>query len=173
MKAIRAIPWVFGWTQTRLMLPGWLGVGAALSTVADREGGLELLRRMARTWPLFNDFLANTEMVCAKAEMPIARLYVSALSGDAELLAELEAEYRRTVEVLLDIRQAPRLLAKQSWLRAAIRQRNPYVDALSVLQVSLLARKRRLGDEDPERELRDRALAATINGVAQGMRNTG
>lgn len=173
MKAIRAIPWVFGWTQNRLMLPGWLGLGAALETVARRPGGLELLRRMARTWPFFDDLISNTEMVCAKADLAVARLYVETLGADRELFEELEQEFHRTVDLLLQIRGEPCLLATQPWLRAAIRQRNPYVDALSVLQVGLLGRKRRLGDEDPEKRVRDRALAASISGVAQGMRNTG
>src|SRR5439155_981299 len=82
---IRAIPWVFGWTQTRLMLPGWLGVGTALEAVAAEPGGLGVLRRMATAWPFFDDLLGKLEMVCAKADMAIARMYVRELGGDLAL----------------------------------------------------------------------------------------
>src|SRR5207247_9341765 len=82
MAGIRAIPWVFGWTQTRLMLPGWLGVGTALDAVAAEPGGLDVLRRMAQAWPFFDDLLGKVEVVCAKADLAIARLYVRELGGD-------------------------------------------------------------------------------------------
>ena len=165
MAGIRAIPWVFGWTQIRLMLPGWLGVGTALSSEID-AGNLELLQDMARRWPFFDDFLAKVEMVCAKAELEVAQLYVDTLEGDRSLFDELAAEYRRTVEAILAIRQASTLLAENPVLQRSIALRNPYVDVLSLLQVSLLRRSR--DGEDV-----GRALATTLNGVAQGLRNTG
>src|SRR2546427_9814030 len=98
MEGIRAIPWVFGWTQTRLMLPGWLGVGPALEAVAREPGGLAVLRRMAHAWPFFDDLLAKVEMVCAKADMAIARMYVRELGGDLALFDHLEDEFRRSEE---------------------------------------------------------------------------
>src|SRR5213082_4297402 len=106
MEGIRAIPWVFGWTQTRLMLPGWLGVGTALEAVGSEPGGLAVLRRMAHAWPFFDDLLAKVEMVCAKADLAIARMYVSELGADADLALfdQLEDEFRRTVSALLRIR---------------------------------------------------------------------
>ncbi|MCB9672021.1 MAG: phosphoenolpyruvate carboxylase [Alphaproteobacteria bacterium] len=165
MAGIRAIPWVFGWTQIRLMLPGWLGVGTALDQ-AIADGHLDELRAMARGWPFFDDLLAKVEMVCAKADPEIAALYVDGLGGDRALFAELEAELDRTIRAVLSIRDRTRLLQDNPVLRGSIELRNPYVDALSALQVSLLRRKRAGG-------VVDEALGTTLNGVAQGLRNTG
>jgi phosphoenolpyruvate carboxylase len=173
MKGIRAIPWNFGWTQIRLMLPGWLGAGTALCRITEKPGGLELLCEMARSWPFFDDLLSKIAMVCAKAELDVARLYIDHLTPSAPSSAELEAEYRRTVTSVLAIRQQSDLLADHRFLRSALDVRNPYVDPLSLLQVSLLRKKRALVEDDPERALLDRALGTTLNGIAQGMRNTG
>jgi phosphoenolpyruvate carboxylase len=168
MKGIRAIPWVFGWTQIRLMLPGWLGVGAALEAELDTEGGLARLRKMARQWPFFDDLLAKVEMVAGKADIEVARLYAERLGADLDLFRHLEAELQRTVSAIERIRERP-ILADQPALRTAIQLRNPYVDPLSLLQVSLLE-KQRGGTDDPRV---DAALGTTLNGVAQGLRNTG
>src|SRR5690606_6194216 len=173
MKGIRAIPWNFGWTQIRLMLPAWLGAGTALTRIADQPGGLDRLRQMATTWPFFDDLLDKIEMVCAKADLDITRLYISKLAADSKVFEELEAEYLRTVHILQQIRQRERLLDDHRFLRTALDVRNPYVDTLSLLQVSLLRRKRTMAEDDPQRALLDRALGTTLNGVAQGMRNTG
>jgi phosphoenolpyruvate carboxylase len=152
------------------MLPGWLGAGTALAEMASRPEGLALLQAMTATWPFFDDLLARIEMVCAKADMEIARLYVDRLGGDARLFAELEAEFDRTVETIRRIRDAE-MLATEPVLRSAIALRNPYVDVLSLLQVSLLARKRAAGEQVPEPV--SAALATTLSGIAQGLRNTG
>ncbi len=173
MSGIRAIPWIFGWTQIRLMLPSWLGVGTALETVTSREGGLDHLRAMARDWPFFDDLIGKIEMVCAKADLPIARLYVEQLGGDTALLAELEAEYHRVVRAVLAIRGTDALLADNPTLQEAIRLRNPYVDPLSLMQISLLHRKRALAENDAGLEAIHLALGTITNGIAQGMRNTG
>lgn len=173
MSGIRAIPWVFGWTQIRFMLPGWLGVGSALESFAREPGGLALLRRMASAWPFFDDLCGKIEMVCAKVDAELARAYVAGLGGDLALHAELEAELRRTVESLLAIRQTTRLLEDQPVLRTAIAQRNPYVDPLTLLQITLLRRSRALAADDPARATIAQVLGTTLNGVAQGMRNTG
>ncbi len=170
MAGIRAIPWVFGWTQIRLMLPGWLGVGTALATVGARPGGRALLTRMAESWPFFDDLLAKVEMVCAKADMAVARRYIETLGGDLALFEEIEAEYQRTVDELLAIRGQARLLEGQSVLRTTIDLRNPYVDPLSLLQISLLNRK---ASATYQAEALEVALGTTLNGVAQGLRNTG
>jgi phosphoenolpyruvate carboxylase len=169
MAGIRAIPWTFGWTQMRLTLSSWLGVGTALATVAAEPGGLDVLREMAQRWPFFDDLLGKIEMVCAKSDLEVARLYVERLGGDAVLFDELAAEFDRTVQTVLAIRQAPWLLGDNPVLQASIVLRNPYVDPLSLLQVHLLATKR-AGIPD---DALDRALASTLNGVAQGLRNTG
>jgi phosphoenolpyruvate carboxylase len=165
MAGIRAIPWVFGWTQIRLMLPGWLGVGTALSKAID-DGELATLQAMAKGWPFFDDLLGKVQMVCAKADLTIARAYVTTLGGDEALFDELAAELQRTIDAVLRIRGTDTLLADNPMLRTSIDLRNPYVDALSVLQISLL-RRHRDGDDVGT------ALASTLNGIAQGLRNTG
>jgi phosphoenolpyruvate carboxylase len=174
MSTLRAIPWVFGWTQMRLNLPSWLGVGTALSTVCAEPGGIDLLRRMTRSWGFFDDLLSKIEMVCAKVDLDVARLYVTRLRAqDSDLFDELEAEYRRTVDAIREIRQSPYLLSLQPSLQTALVHRDPYLDPLSLIQVSLLSRKRRMPDDDPQREFLDRAIGTTLNGIAQGLRNTG
>ncbi|MFP5212688.1 MAG: phosphoenolpyruvate carboxylase, partial [Acidobacteriota bacterium] len=174
MAGIRAIPWIFGWTQIRLNAPSWLGVGTALSTVAEEAGGLGVLRRMARVWCFFDDLLAKLEMICAKTDLRIAETYVNQLSpSDRPLLETLRAEFHRTVETILKIRETSYLLMDQPDLQTAILYRDSYLDPLSLLQISLLRRKRRTDESDPERPLLDLALGTTLNGVAQGLRNTG
>ena len=173
MEGIRAIPWVFGWTQTRLMLPGWLGVGPALEAVASEAGGLAVLRRMAHAWPFFDDLLAKVEMVCAKADMAIARMYVRELGGDLTLFDHLEDEFRRTIAALLRVRESDYLMRDNPMLQTAIGLRNPYVDPLSLLQVTLLRRKRDGTPGDPAAAAVSAGLASTVNGIAQGLRNTG
>ena len=170
MKGIRAIPWVFGWTQIRLMLPAWLGTGTALQQVLAEPDGLATLQRMAEVWPFFDDLLGKLEMVCAKADLEIARLYVERLDGDIALFNELEAEFKRTVSAVQQIRGTAHLLDDNTMLQASIGLRNPYVDPLSLLQISLLSRRRNQKGTD---ELLDTALGTTLNGVAQGLRNTG
>jgi len=175
MAGIRAIPWVFGWTQTRLMLPGWLGVGTALEAVGREPGGLAVLRRMAHAWPFFDDLLAKVEMVCAKADLAIARMYVRELGGggDLALFDHLEDEFRRTIAALLSIRESEYLMRDNPMLQTAIGLRNPYVDPLSLLQVTLLQRKRDAVTSGPATEPVSAGLASTVNGIAQGLRNTG
>jgi len=173
MAGIRAIPWVFGWTQIRLLLVGWLGVGRALSSEAAEPGGLETLQAMARGWPFFDDLLGKVEMACAKVDLDVARLYFRHLGGEMALAAELEREFRSTVDAILAIRGAGTLLEDNPTLRGTIANRNPYVDPLSLLQIALLKRKRAAAEDDPQRPLLVQALATTLNGVAQGMRNTG
>ena len=177
IEEIRAIPWVFGWTQTRLMLPGWLGVGTALEAVAAEPGGLGVLRRMATAWPFFDDLLGKLEMVCAKADMAIARMYVRELGGDLALFDRLEEEFRRTVAALLRIRESDYLMRDNPMLQTAIGLRNPYVDPLSLLQVALLQRSHAVppdaSADDPAAAAVTAGLASTLNGIAQGLRNTG
>ncbi|MFL5581307.1 MAG: phosphoenolpyruvate carboxylase [Gemmatimonadaceae bacterium] len=172
IEGIRAIPWVFGWTQIRLVVPGWLGAGTALGELAETPEGLGLLRRMAQAWPFFDDLLAKIEMVCAKTDLAIARAYVESLGADAELLERLEEEYGRAVWAVLRVRGHEHLLDDVPVLQAAIALRNPYVDPLSLLQIALLRRKRR-GVPEGEKAQVDEALSTTLSGIAQGLRNTG
>ncbi len=172
IEGIRAIPWGFGWTQIRLMLTGWLGAGTALADAVSTPDGLAAMRRMARVWPFFDDLLGKIEMVCAKTDLEIARLYVEQLGGDLTLLAQLEEEFQRTVDAVLRIREREHLASDVPVLQSAIGLRNPYVDPLSLLQVALLKRKR--ATTSPEEEARiEEVLATTLSGIAQGLRNTG
>jgi phosphoenolpyruvate carboxylase len=165
---------VFGWTLKRLMLPGWLGVGTALSEAAADPATFDVLVRMAKTWPFFDDLLAKIEMVCAKADMEITRAYVARLGGSGELLNNLIAEFERTVSTIMKIRGSEHLLDDTVVVQAAIALRNPYVDALSLLQITQLAHKRQLSeDAEEERAKVEAVLATTVSGIAQGLRNTG
>jgi len=169
---LRAIPWVFGWTQSRLLVPAWFGVGHALTAYLERPGALELLRGMAREFPLFIDLLRNVEMALGKADLGTARLY-SSLVKDAALrervYAMLEAEFHASVRAVLAVTDQAELLEENKVLARSIRLRNPYVDPMHLIQVDMLKRKR--AGEDTA--MVNRAIAATISGIAAGLRNTG
>ncbi len=170
---LRAIPWVFGWMQSRLVLPAWFGVGHACEHFMARgESERELLREMMREFPFFRDMMRNVEIGMAKADLDIAARYAE-LVEDAALrtrfFAMLREEFERTRRVLLDITGQSELLEQNPVLAHSIRLRNPYVDPMSLIQVSLLRRKR--GGEDTDEM--NYALSATINGIAAGLRNTG
>lgn len=170
IQDLRAIPWVFSWTQCRAMVPGWYGVGAGLEqAVADH--GLDAVRRVLAASPSFATLVADVEMVLAKSDLDIAERYAQ-LAGDvgARAIATLRREWERTVDVVLTLREADELLAHDPTLLRSIRLRNPYVDPLSVLQVDLLARWRAAERDDAALE---RALAQTVRGIARGLRNTG
>ena len=173
INGIRAIPWAFGWTQIRLMITGWMGVGTALGEACASPEGLAELQDMARRWPFFDDFLSKVEMVCAKTDLPVARMYVDALGGSVPLFESLEAEFRRTVASVLAIRGGAALVSDMPVLQSSIVLRNPYVDVLSLLQVALMRRKRGAMERgDPHGDV-DSALSTTVSGIAQGLRNTG
>ncbi|MEP6550482.1 MAG: phosphoenolpyruvate carboxylase, partial [Gemmatimonadales bacterium] len=174
IEGIRAIPWGFGWTQIRLMLTGWLGVGTALGEEVSTRAGLRRLQRMVGAWPFVDDLLAKAEMVCAKTDVEIARAYVRHLGGDLKLLDALIDEYQRAVEAVVLVRGHQQLLDDTPVLQSAIALRNPYVDPLSLLQISLLRRKATgVATNEKGKEAIDDALATTLNGIAQGLRNTG
>jgi phosphoenolpyruvate carboxylase len=170
--SLRAIPWVFGWTQSRLLVPAWFGVGHALEEYAKHEGGMSLLQAMMAEFPLFIDLIRNVEMALAKADLGIASLYAS-LVPQAELrervFLKLQAEFERTLRAVLAVTGQRELLEKNQVLARSIRLRNPYVDPMSLIQVELLRRKRG-GEDTPEV---NRAIAGTINGISAGLRNTG
>jgi phosphoenolpyruvate carboxylase len=172
MADLRAIPWVFGWMQSRHVVPAYFGVGHALEQfVASRPDGLALLREMMN-FPLFLDIIRNVEMALAKADFGIARLYAS-LVADAALrdrvFTTLETEFSRTRRMVLAVTEQTQLLERNPVLANSIRLRNPYVDPMSLLQLELLRRKR---SGESSEEL-DRAITATINGISAGLRNTG
>jgi phosphoenolpyruvate carboxylase len=161
---LRAIPWVFAWGQSRVNLTGWYGLGTGLSAVMSRRGGLGRLRTMAREWPFFAALLENAELSLAKADPAIADLYL-ARGERPDLAAAIRDELERTTELVLRVSGHTDLLDGKPDLQRAIEYRNPYVDALSFLQVRFLA-----GSDDPRTE---RLIQATISGVAAGLQNTG
>ncbi len=194
IEDLRAIPWVFGWMQSRHLVPAWFGVGHALhSFVAGKEPGapntaagswdptnltptqqakLSHLQQIFTSFPLFIDILRNVEMALAKADFGIAKLYAALVKDETlrtRVYAMLEAEFDLTRSMILAITGQSTLLERNPVLERSIRLRNPYVDPMSLLQVELLRRKR-AGEDSPEL---NRAITATINGIAAGLRNTG
>jgi phosphoenolpyruvate carboxylase len=172
---LRAIPWVFAWSQTRVNLPGWFGLGsglAALSISGETDpDGTDVLRRAYREWPLFGVLLDNAAMSLAKTDRPIAARYL-ALGGRDDLTGLVLAEYDLTKRLVLAVTGHDRLLADRPVLSRAVALRDPYVDALSYLQLRALAALRGTVQAD-DRERLERLLLLTVNGVAAGLQNTG
>ncbi len=168
---LRAIPWVFGWTQSRQNVPGWFGVGSGLEATS-RDGHGDELAEMFRSWPFFRTFLSNTEMVLAKTDLRLARLYVEHLvpAEDAPVFELIEDEYRRTCVQLQAVMRTGGLLEQHPILRRTLAVRNTYLEPLHHLQVELLRRWRAGDGSDPAVQ---RALLLTVNGIATGLRNTG
>lgn len=173
LEDLRAIPWVFGWMQSRHAVPAWFGIGYALENFVNRGAGHEqLARQIAREFPVFAAMIANVEIGMAKADLGIARVY-SGLVKDAELrkrvFSMLEEEFLRSRRMILHITGQRELLARNRVLARSIRLRNPYVDPMSLIQVELMRRKQQ-GEHSAELEY---SLGATINGIAAGLHNTG
>jgi len=175
VESLRAIPWVFAWTQTRLNLPTWLGVGEAIKEVAKTD--IKLLREMYDHWPWFQTLIDLLEMILVKSEVKIAENYDKQLVTEPESIAlgkELRARFRTTVEAVLMVSQHKHLQATNTILLSSLVVRNPYIDPLNVIQAELLKRLR-AGDSlsDEDQELLMNSLLITINGIANGMRNSG
>ena len=173
LEDLRAIPWVFGWMQSRHAVPAWFGVGRALEAFREVAAGNEkLLQDMAAGFPLFTTMVRNVELAMAKADLSIARLY-SELVRDAGLRGRvfgmLAEEFARTARELLRVKRQKVLLERNAVLSRSIKLRNPYVDPMSLIQVELLRRKR-AGEESEELNY---CLGATMNGIAAGLHNTG
>jgi phosphoenolpyruvate carboxylase len=178
MADLRAIPWVFGWMQSRQLVPAYFGVGHALNLfVQENPDGLAQLQTMARDFPLFLDIIRNVEMALAKADFGIARLYASLVEDEAlrnRVFATLEAEFNLTHRMILEITRQKSLLETNPVLNRSIRLRNPYVDPMSLIQVELIRRKRAaIANGKPDSPELNRAISATINGISAGLRNTG
>ncbi|HEY6014874.1 MAG TPA: phosphoenolpyruvate carboxylase, partial [Candidatus Limnocylindrales bacterium] len=177
IDALRAIPWTFAWSQARINLPGWYGLGTALEAYREAHGepGLETIARLARDWPFLSSLIDNAEMSLAKADMGVARLYASLATGtgDDRRWDAIESEYRRTVAIVTRLTGHARLLDGSPVLQRSVTLRNPYVDSLSELQVRLLERLRGLAPDDPERERVLLLVQLTVNGVAAGLQSTG
>src|SRR6266536_3344206 len=172
LEDLRAIPWVFAWSQNRCGLPGWYGLGSGLQVLAGEPGGVARLREMYQEWPFFTSLIDNAEMSLAKADTLIAGLYLD-LGGRPELTGAIREEFRRARALVLEVTASDRLLARRTILRNAVDLRNPYVDALSLIQVRYLE-ELRAGGAGPERAARIADLVLlTVNGVAAGLQNTG
>ena len=176
IRQLRAIPWVFSWTQSRHLLSAWYGVGHALKQFTDREpDGLEQLRKMYRRWPFFGMLLDNAEVSLAKADLGIARQYaalVESVEVRKKIFGLIEAEHARALAMVLAVNEHEHLLANQPTLAQSIRLRNPYIDPLNYLQIRFLSVWRK-ADETHRTEHLRRLLALTVKGVASGMKSTG
>jgi phosphoenolpyruvate carboxylase len=167
IEDLRAIPWVFSWSQARVMLPGWYGFGTAAHAV-----GAENLKPLFKNSAFFRTMLANMEMVLAKSSLPIARRYAGLVEDQAlagQVMARIEAEWQLTRDAVLAISGQDELLAHNPRLKDSIQSRLPYVDALNHLQIDLL-RRRRAGDASADTHA---GIHMSINGVAAGLRNSG
>jgi phosphoenolpyruvate carboxylase len=173
LEDLRAIPWVFGWMQSRHAVPAWYGVGKGLESFAGKGRGHErLLREMLRSFALFSDLVRNVELGMAKADLPIARVYSGLVKNTAlrtRVFTMLEEEFLRSRHMILRISGQRELLARNRVLARSIHLRNPYVDPMSLIQVELLRRKQQ-GSGSANLEY---PLGATINGIAAGLHNTG
>ena len=172
---LRAIPWVFAWTQSRQLIPAWYGIGYALEKfIADHApNGLSLLRRMYRGWPFFGILINNAEASLAKTDLYIASRYAALVrprSLAASIYGRIQEEYERSVRTVLEVSGSTKLLERQPVLAESIRLRNPYVDPLNFLQTRFLEKWRRAPDQQPEIL---HLLQITVGGIAFGMKSTG
>ncbi|GAA2490174.1 phosphoenolpyruvate carboxylase [Winogradskya humida] len=187
LGGLRAIPWVFGWTQTRQIVPGWFGVGTGLTAVRE-AGQSDVLKEMYANWQFFRTFISNVEMMLAKTDLSIARRYVETLVPEAlrPIFTTIEEEYAKSVEQILDITGHETLLSSQPELSRTLGVRDTYLEPLHHLQVALLRQYRDLGETERQMATApggrrspsdstalERALLTTVNGIAAGMRNTG
>ncbi len=182
LEDLRAIPWVFAWAQTRLNLPGWYGLGSGLAAAAGAGGGLAEAREAYRGWPLLTVLFDNAEMSLAKTDRRMAARHL-ALGGRDDLTARVLAEYDLTRRLLLEVTGHDRLLASRPVLSRAVTLRDPYVDALSYLELRALTELRagrrgaaaaeRAGAGAADTDQLERLLLLSVNGIAAGLQNTG
>jgi len=176
VESLRAIPWIFAWTQNRLLLPSWYGSGTAFASYMEDETQAETLHEMYREWPFFRTLIGFMQMALAKSDLRIAKTYTSLVADDdvrRRMWDRISEEHKACVTAVLDISGNESLLDDNPVLQRSIRLRNPYVDPLSYIQVSLLRRLRELPEEAPDRAYALNTLLLTISGISSGMLNTG
>jgi phosphoenolpyruvate carboxylase len=176
LNRLRAIPWVFSWTQNRHLLPGWYGIGSALAQFCEAHlTGLEHLRSMYRNWAFFEGVVENAALALAKADLSIGTHYAKLLPEEQRqpIWNKIESEHRTSCERILAIVERSSLLENIGWLRDSIEIRNPYVDPLNLAQVELLKQARTAEEETPESQQIAELLRMSIQGIAAGLRTTG
>ncbi|GLP95990.1 phosphoenolpyruvate carboxylase [Paraferrimonas sedimenticola] len=173
VESLRAIPWIFAWSQNRMMLPAWLGAGESLQMAID-EGNTELIQEMIQHWPFFQARVSWLEMVLAKAEPNLSRYYEASLVPEElrKVGTGMRQKLQQGIEIILDLTGEQRLMEHTPWNRESVELRNPYIDPLNFLQAEMLARLRSSKDKANQEHV-EQALLLTIAGVAAGMRNTG
>ncbi len=173
---LRAIPWVFAWTQSRTNIPSWYGVGAGFEAWSQETGGacLNELQTMYRDWPFFQTVLNNVHLGMGRADMNIAEIYSRLVTDDfgKEIFQDVKEEFDLTRKWLLEITQHQEILDSEQWLQHSIRMRNPYIDPINFIQIALLERFRESEDAQ-EREEIQKVIIASVNGIAAGLQNVG
>jgi len=176
VESLRAIPWVFAWTQNRFLLPSWYGSGTALGAFVRDDSKLETLREMYQGWPFFRTLVDFMQMTLAKSDLRIAYSYTSLVRDEGvreRMWARVSEEHAACMDALLLVTNSENLLDDTPVLQRSIRLRNPYVDPLSYVQVSLLRRLRKLPEDSPDREGVLKTLLLTVSGISSGLLNTG
>ncbi len=174
--SIRAIPWMFSWMQSRAIIPSWYGVGTALERYANSDGGLDTLRQMYHEWPFFKALVENVELDIAKADMGIAGLYATLVAEDQtreEIFSQMKKEHENARLYICRITEQEELLDHIPFMQLSIERRNPYIDPLNYIQVTLLKRLRADTPDTEDYESVLNAVLATVNGIAAGMKTTG
>ena len=174
---MRAIPWVFSWMQSRVIVPSWFGIGTAFETFCEQqEGGLEILQDMYQNWRFFRTMVDNAQLDVEKADMGIAEIYSRLVADEAireEMFNWIKTEHALTYKKICEVSQQAQLLERMSAIQTSIERRNPYVDPLNFIQVDLLRQLRETDADDPNYSAIMEAVLATINGIAAGMKTTG
>ena len=177
LNDLRAIPWVFAWTQSRANIPSWYGVGTGFETwlsAGDRDQRMKLLKEMYRDWPFFKTMLDNVHLGMGRADMSIASLYAGLAEPEhAEVIfGDIKAEFELSRSLLLEVTETQNVLDTEPWLQRSIRVRNPYVDPLNYMQIELL-KKLRSDPDGPDAEHIRLCVLQSINGIAAGLQNVG
>ena len=172
---LRAIPWVFSWTQSRANIASWYGIGSALeSWQSDHPNGISELQEMFQQWPFFKTLFKNIHVGLGRADMDIAELYAGlAAEKPRQVFTQIRTEFELTCRQVLAVTSQNEILDTESWLQHSIRVRNPYVDPLNYIQVALIRRLRNETLDTDTREQMIRVLANSVNGIAAGLQNVG